>query len=513
MKVEPPQSRPEDPALRRGWFWLAGALHQPSHSAFAFVNGAIWVLIVVSIAIIGVELAVEGSSLEAPIALLDQVILWLFVLELVLRVLTFRPAELDLYQAGWLGAARVQVVGRLRYLIRPMTLVDLITVLAVYPPLRALRAARLLRLVRTVRIFKYANPFGGLIQGFKDNAPLYSAAFGTLGVFVVIGGVSLYLAERGQNENIQTIGDGLWWGMVTITTVGFGDIAPITPVGRLVGAVLMVVGMFMLAMFAGIVGNTLLGSVLSLREEVVRMSGLVNHVVIIGYDSGARMLMNALSEELDLSVTDVVVFADMERPRQLPSEFQWVRGDPTKESELAKIRISKAAGAIVVGSRQKAPQEADATTILTLFTIRAYMQKQADVRRRRRPLTVVAEILDAENVEHARTAGATEVIETHRLGFALLAHSLAVPGSATILSNVAAAGHHNVYIGQLPRGMDLPASFELVRSHVKRDLDAMVIGLRDPTTGQSELNPPAEFLVQPEMKVVYLAEQPVLGDG
>lgn len=510
MKIEPPRARPSDPPFRRAWLNLAGALHQPSHPAFRRVNGIIWVMIVASIALIGVELLVLDTPVQWVVEALDTVILSLFVVELVLRVATFRPAELDLYKDGWLGSARVQLEGRIRYLFRPLTLIDLITVLAVYPPLRALRAARLLRLVRTGRIFKYANPFAGLIQAFRDNAPLFGAAFGALGTFVVIGGVSLFLAERGENAAIDSIGDGLWWGLVTITTVGFGDIAPITPVGRIVGSVLMVMGMFMLALFAGIVGNTLLGSVLNLRQEVVRMSGLVNHVVVCGYDPGARMLMRALLEELDFSVTDVVVFADSERPRELEPEFQWVRGDPTKESELAKVRMSKAAGAIVVGARRRAPQDADATTILTLFTIRSYMLKQPDVHRRRRPLTLVAEILDPENVGHARAAGASEVIETTRIGFSLLAHSLAVPGSATVLSSVAAAGSQNVYIGDLPRGLELPASFETVRAHVKRDLDAMVIGVHDPKTGQSRLNPPDQEAVVTGSKVIYLAESPVL---
>ena len=161
------------PGHWRAWAWLVGALHKPSHPAYGWVNGAIWGLIVVSIALIGVELLLLDTPYMGALEQVDRVILWLFVAEITLRVATYRPAELDLYGDGWLGSARAQVVGRLRYCLEPMTLIDLITVLAVYPPLRALRAARLLRLLRTGRVFRYANPFAGLLQAFRDNSPLY----------------------------------------------------------------------------------------------------------------------------------------------------------------------------------------------------------------------------------------------------------------------------------------------------------------------------------------------------
>ncbi len=475
------------------------------------MNRTIWVLIVVSILLVPLELlAAEAPQALMVIRVADLAVLGVFALELFLRVLTFRPAELDLYDDGWLGAARIQVLGRVRYLLRPMTLIDLLTVVAVYPPLRALRAARLLRLLRTGRIFRYSNPFKGLVQGLRDNAPLYSLAFSLLGTLVLIGGLSMYAAEIGSNEDMDSVGDGLWWGLVTVTTVGFGDIAPVTPVGRVIGGVLMVSGMFMLALFAGIVGQTLVHSVMSLRQEVVRMSGLVNHIVVLGYDPGVRMLFDALEEEMDVSEVDVVVFADRERPRHLPPDFQWVRGDPTKQSELDKVRLGKAAAAIVVGARDASPQEADATTILTLFTVRSYLGMQPDLGRRKQPVYLVAEILDVENVAHARTAGANEVIETTRIGFSLLAHAIREHGTATILSEVVAAGAHNVYIGRRPDDLEGIVAFSEASTMVKRKTGAMVIGLRITTSGETVLNPPDTRRVQVSDHLVYLAERPVL---
>ena len=73
------------------------------------------------------------------------------------------------------------------------------------------------------------------------------------------------------------------------------------------------------------------------------MSDYANHIVVCGYDESTHLLLNALAEELDLTETRVVFFDVHERPRQLPPDFMWVQGDPTKESELDKVRLTHAA--------------------------------------------------------------------------------------------------------------------------------------------------------------------------
>ncbi|MDX1622357.1 MAG: potassium channel family protein [Gemmatimonadota bacterium] len=129
-----------------------------------------------------------------------------------------------------------------------------------------------------------------IFAAFRDNALLFGFALSLLGVTVLLGGGTLYLVEAGPNPDVDDLADGFWWAIVTLTTVGFGDISPVTPVGRVVGAALMVAGLFNLALFAGIVGSTLLGAVLSIREEQFRMAGTIDHVVICGWDAGALVI-------------------------------------------------------------------------------------------------------------------------------------------------------------------------------------------------------------------------------
>ena len=502
-----------EPETRRSlWDGLHAAFHEPEQPIYRVVNATVWTLIALSVGLFLVELALGTDEAAEPVLRrVDQVILVAFVVELTLRIASFRPPALTFFRHSPASRARAHLVGRLRYAIEPLMLVDLLTVLALLPELRGLRALRLLRLLRSRAVFRYANPFQGLARAFEENRLLYMLAFSVLGVEVLLGGVSFYLIEAGRNPAMTGVADGLWWALVTLTTVGFGDISPVTLLGRAVGSVLMIGGMFTLALFAGIVGTTLLGSLLTLREEQFRMSRDIDHLVICGYNPGARMLLDALREELPEDA-QLVIFAAGERGPDVPAEFTWVSGDPTKESELDKVRLTHASSLVIVGDRALPPQQADAVTILTVFTARRYLSAHATTARRTRPLYVVAEILEAENVDHALTAGADEVIETTRLGFSLVAHAVTMPGTAAIMSRVATVGAHSLYLGRVPDGVQAPLPFGELARQIKDAQGAMVIGVRDPASREDRLNPPDAHVVGADDQLIYLAKQHVLPD-
>ena len=492
---------------------IRAAFHDPKAAAYGYVNGIVGALIGASVLLLAVEAFLgEGHPWFAVVQAIDAVFLVFFAVELVLRVGTYLPPELAVMHFGPVRQMRARIVGRIAYCFRPLVLVDIITVLALVPALRGLRAIRLLRLLRSTTIFRYANPFTGISYAIQRDRVLFLFAFSVLGGETLLGGVSIFLVEGRANPAIHNLGDGIWWALVTLTTVGFGDITAVTFVGRLVGGVLMVAGMFTLAMFAGVVGHTLMNTVLSIREEEIRMGGHVNHIVVCGYDDGTRMLLDTLSVEVDVERTKIIIFANRPRPHNVPPEFAWIEGDPTKESELGKVRLGYASSVIISGERSRGPQHADATTILTAFTIRSFLANHPDVKRRREPLYVVAEILDSENVEHARTAGADEVIETHRVGFSLLAHAVVHHGTADTLSRVVISGAHNVYEGEIPNSISLPSVFGEVASIVKRDHNALVIGLRLASGGAPLLNPADDRKIERRDRLVYLAVRAVLDD-
>lgn len=489
---------PDRPMLRL----IHQAFHAPETRLYRVVDALIWLLIVVSMILLVIDL----SGYSVPI-MLDRVILWAFAAEYVLRVGSYRPPLLDVFNDKTVVRLRVHVLSRLRYALRPSNIVDLLTVLALVPALRSLRALRLLRLFRGLTLFRYASPLAALERSFTDNALIYGFAFSAVGLQVSLGGLSMYLAEHLVNPGVESIADGMWWAIVTLTTVGFGDISPMTTSGRAIASVLMIGGMFTLALFAGIVGQSMLHVFLSLQREQFRMQSNVNHVVVCGYEDSARSLLDILEQEVP-GHHEVVLFSPHGRPEGLPPRFTWVKGDPTKESELDKVRLAHAMAVVVVGSRTRQPQEADAITILTVFTVRAWLNRQRETAQRRKPLHIVAEILDSENVAHARTAGADEVVETHRLSFSLLSHAVIAPGTASALSSIAGPEQQNVF-SMPPAPEQVGRSFGEIARDVRQTHGCMVIGYRTPNG--PALNPADSDVLPEGSELLYLSGKSVHG--
>jgi voltage-gated potassium channel len=149
--------------------------------------------------------------------------------------------------------------GRLRYLASPLALIDLIaivpTLVALLSPLstdqlwllRALRVLKLLRYSSAVEVFA--------VVVSNERHQLRAALTIMLSLLVVLSSL-VYLAERdAQPDRFGSVPDAMWWGIVTLSTVGYGDSVPVTPVGRVVGAFSVVLGLGMFALPAGILAS------------------------------------------------------------------------------------------------------------------------------------------------------------------------------------------------------------------------------------------------------------------
>ena len=184
--------------------------------------------------------------------------------------------------AGWIVVAaffvdlvvRVALVegSRRDYLIRHWYDVAIV-VLSVLPmarPLRALRAVRVLRLARAlVAAHKMANSLVLAWRGMHGKAPLVSCA--GLSVAAVL---TVWEAESAAGGTIESFGAALWWAATTITTVGYGDLSPVTPVGRVAAVVLMVSGVSLFGLVtANVSAKFLKSDALLDYEQVTELVG------------------------------------------------------------------------------------------------------------------------------------------------------------------------------------------------------------------------------------------------
>ncbi len=162
------------------------------------------------------------------------------------------------------------ISGRLKYMASPMAIVDLVAVLPFYLGIIFNIDTRFLRVLRLFRIFKLSRHFSAmsvLLTVIKNElATLLSAIFIML-VLVVLASAGMFLVERDvQPDTFGTIPRAMWWATITLTTVGYGDVIPITAAGKIFGILITILGVGMAALPAGIIASGFTREVNKRRE-------------------------------------------------------------------------------------------------------------------------------------------------------------------------------------------------------------------------------------------------------
>ncbi|MGB5298152.1 MAG: ion transporter [Thiogranum sp.] len=151
------------------------------------------------------------------------------------------------------------VKGRLRFAFTPMALIDLAAILPFYLSMffsLDLRFLRALRLVRILKLTRYSSAINLLLNVFKDESPAFGAALLILAIILVFASTGIFLFEhKTQPETFSSIPSAIWWAVATLTTVGYGDVIPITTGGKIFGIGVMIVGIGMVALPAGILAS------------------------------------------------------------------------------------------------------------------------------------------------------------------------------------------------------------------------------------------------------------------
>lgn len=135
--------------------------------------------------------------------------------------------------------------------------IDLISSIPTVGELRWGRAARLLRLIRVLRLMQRANFLKEYFTKRRPESVLSIVVLSAL-LLQVVASLAILHFERDPESNIKSGGEALWWSLVTMTTVGYGDFYPVTLGGRVIAAVLMVVGVSLFATLSGFLASSFL---------------------------------------------------------------------------------------------------------------------------------------------------------------------------------------------------------------------------------------------------------------
>jgi voltage-gated potassium channel len=257
--------------------------------------------------------------------------------------------------------------------------------------------------------------------------PVLSAVVG----LVIVGALLVYFAEW-HNGQINSYWDAVWWAVVTITTVGYGDIVPHTVLGRIVGILVMLSGISVISLLTATISSIFITQ--RIREsQGLQQIKLKGHTIVCGWNQRLDSLlgtMNKISSEESNGQgrREGVVLINEMPPGKMEETFsdypnlnlKYVRGDYTKEPTLARANIKEARAVIILPDMSLTSVPRDDKTLPAALAIKSM----------KRDIKVYAHIIDRENFSHLKRANVDNVIiSDEHVGY-LLASDISSPGIA-----------------------------------------------------------------------------------
>lgn len=206
--------------------------------------------------------------------------------------------------------------GRLHWMATPMAVIDLIAVLPFFMGIVLgidLRDLRVLRVVRIFKLSRYSLALTVIADVARQEIRTLGAMIVVLLVIVVMSGSLVYLAEHHAQPHVfKDIPTAMWWAVVTLTTLGYGDMVPVTSMGRILGSVTAIFGIGMIALPSGVLASGFSEQLRLRREEYRTMVDEVLDEQQGQIPRSERRLLDDARRQLDLSEEEAIQILENE---------------------------------------------------------------------------------------------------------------------------------------------------------------------------------------------------------
>jgi voltage-gated potassium channel len=219
-------------------------------------------LIITNVICLMLETMKECAAYVGYFAAFERISLWIFTAEYVIR----------LWACNVHPNYRGRIVGRVRFALRPIAVIDLVALLPLFVPLISndatiLRSVRIIRVLRLLKIGRYSESLALVGKAFEKARGIFMLASFLMMVLVVLLSTGIYNLEHDvQPDKYPDIPRSIWWTVITLTSVGYGDVFPITDAGKSLTVCALVVGMGIV----GIPSAALGGAFVEIFAEKVR---------------------------------------------------------------------------------------------------------------------------------------------------------------------------------------------------------------------------------------------------
>lgn len=321
-----------------------------------------------------------------------------------------------------------------------------------------------------------------------------------LTLFLIIIGIVFIssVAITYFEPNISFV-SGIWWSIVTLTTVGYGDISPATPGGRAVAAIIMFFGIGILGMLSANLATIMIQN--RIRENRgMGTTNLEKHVILCEWNHRSRAVLREIRSDPRTADSPVVLIADIDQKPIDDPLLVFISGAVNEES-LNKANLAKAQTVVVLGDDTLDPTSRDAKVVLTTLTIETINPDAY----------TVVEVVNKENEQHCRRANADEIIVGSELSSHLLATAATDHGMSTIVSELISSRYGNdLFSVYIPAAYFGKTYLEMMVA-VKKEYRATALGIQKGRGGELLTNTDPDYrIVEGDYLVLMAKERPRL---
>lgn len=450
-------------------------------------NFTVALLILASVALIIWELLLPAGPTRSRIIYVNDIITWIFVVELTLRYLV-APNKRIFFQNYW---------------------IDILAVVPVLRPFRTLRVLRLLRILRLARASAILLREAGWLSRRIDR---YFGSFGFLALtailLVICATIAIISLENPNPEAgipIASFTQGLW---STIFLFMSGEVTgdiPTTGAGKFVSILITIAGLVLFAVMVGTVSASM-SAFFKTRMDAKELTlrDLKEHVIICGHSRKVDLILEELEASTTIWRRGVVVVARSEKDIferanvKNKKRLFHLNEDFTKFDILEEAGASKARTAIVLSdyTSNLSDQDRDARTVLAALTLEKLNPE----------IFTCAELLNEKNSTHLKLAGVEEIISGNHLSAGVFASSAINKGLSHFISDI--FSHQN---GNYVRKIDLPEemagkAFVEVANYLKTEYDCLLVAI-DEDNGEMNINPPHDLTLTADSELTVIVKK------
>lgn len=393
-------------------------------------------------------------KLDAGAVLFEHCVISLFIAEYLLRgwlysdnhkiilehyekadylKLSFRPGKV----------AMIILAKKIEYVFTPLALIDL---LAILPTYRLLRVMRILLLFRLFKLFRYFNS----IKLFANILASKRFELITLGIFlgflVFVGSTAIYLFENPANGGqVKNLFDSFYWAIVTVATVGYGDISPQTTGGRIVAMVLILAGLGVLSFLVSIIVTAFNEEIEALRENSIYTElNRFDHFIII---CGFGRVGQHIARQLEKDKQNFVVIDPREsyilKAKRLG--FLFIHADASKNDVMHNAGINNGATTVIC---------ATGDDVINVYITLTSRHLNPEIR-------IISRANNQDNVKKLYQAGASNVIQPFEIAGMAVAEYIGQPVAFEAILGIIREESHIimetlcVHPGSLIEGMNI----------------------------------------------------------